>query len=312
MLTPKKSTALQKFTQFDPGMVRRGFPRITAFQLDSGPLHAWLFSKQVGPYRVNAGMCNRSILYEGHYNPKMVHVGFIFSPEHKAVVHAHHYDSSMIAITHREISMHEVFSPNLIWVDISAPEEIIMQGISYSKTLFKTTPRLLLEGSREGLNPLIQLVTKLIQAPSPSALSPTLSSALKKILSARFEAQAHRQPFSSGDLFRARIIEEVQTLSKTARNQPLSLKDICEAVGMKPRTIQKYYRDLYGMGPTEYFRVRRLNGARSDLLHGATSVSEVALHWGFLHLGRFSGRYKAHFGESPKTTRDLAAKKQPA
>ena len=44
----------------------------------------------------------------------------------------------------------------------------------------------------------------------------------------------------------------------------------------------------------------------ADLLNGAASVSEVALRWEFPHLGRFAGRYKALFGESPKTTRDRA------
>jgi transcriptional regulator GlxA family with amidase domain len=29
------------------------------------------------------------------------------------------------------------------------------------------------------------------------------------------------------------------------------------------------------------------------------SVAEVAIHYGFTHLGRFSMQYRRHFGESP-------------
>jgi AraC-like DNA-binding protein len=33
-----------------------------------------------------------------------------------------------------------------------------------------------------------------------------------------------------------------------------------------------------------------------------TTVSEIALKWGFYHMGRFAIRYKALFGESPSQT----------
>jgi AraC-like DNA-binding protein len=32
------------------------------------------------------------------------------------------------------------------------------------------------------------------------------------------------------------------------------------------------------------------------------NVSEVAYRWGFTHLGRFAGAYRARFGESPSQT----------
>jgi AraC-like DNA-binding protein len=49
----------------------------------------------------------------------------------------------------------------------------------------------------------------------------------------------------------------------------------------------------------------RFNGARRDLRVGdprITSVKAIALHWGFLHLGRFAVNYRRWFGESPSAT----------
>ncbi len=34
-----------------------------------------------------------------------------------------------------------------------------------------------------------------------------------------------------------------------------------------------------------------------------TTVTEVALRWGFYHLGRFAQEYRALFGQSPSQTR---------
>lgn len=44
---------------------------------------------------------------------------------------------------------------------------------------------------------------------------------------------------------------------------------------------------------------------RADLLEAdpsTTTVALVARRWGYLHLGRFSGAYRARFGEFPKDT----------
>jgi transcriptional regulator GlxA family with amidase domain len=47
---------------------------------------------------------------------------------------------------------------------------------------------------------------------------------------------------------------------------------------------------------------RRRIGVCGEETHRPTTVTEVATALGFDHLGRFSGRYKAMFGESSSTT----------
>jgi AraC-like DNA-binding protein len=32
------------------------------------------------------------------------------------------------------------------------------------------------------------------------------------------------------------------------------------------------------------------------------TITQVAMNWGFSHLGRFSINYRAHFGQSPSAT----------
>jgi len=59
------------------------------------------------------------------------------------------------------------------------------------------------------------------------------------------------------------------------------------------------------MGPISYDRLRRMSLVRRTLRRGdgaASSVSEVALRYGFRSLGRFAVNYRAAFGEPPSTT----------
>jgi transcriptional regulator GlxA family with amidase domain len=56
--------------------------------------------------------------------------------------------------------------------------------------------------------------------------------------------------------------------------------------------------------PKAYLKTLRLNAARRDLLGGGprTTVTDVALEWGFLHFGWFSQDYRRLFGETPSQT----------
>lgn len=81
--------------------------------------------------------------------------------------------------------------------------------------------------------------------------------------------------------------------------------DICMALGVSERTLQYAFRDYVGMSPVAYLRVCRLNRVRAELASadpaGAT-VTQVAMRFGFLHLGRFAGDYRRLFGVTPSET----------
>ncbi len=85
---------------------------------------------------------------------------------------------------------------------------------------------------------------------------------------------------------------------------------LAAAAGVSQRTLQLAFLDRFGVSPTSFLRVRRLNGARRDLLGATpdeTTVQAIATEWGFTELGRFAGVYRGFFGELPsKTLRDGA------
>ncbi len=59
------------------------------------------------------------------------------------------------------------------------------------------------------------------------------------------------------------------------------------------------------MGPMSFIKQRRLNAAYLDLLSAksdATTVTQVAINYGFAHIGKFAIEYGKAFGESPSTS----------
>lgn len=83
------------------------------------------------------------------------------------------------------------------------------------------------------------------------------------------------------------------------------LSELCATANVSERTLQYAFRDIMGMSPLTYLHRLRLHRARDELRkanRGATTITEVAMNWGFWHFGEFSRAYKNCFGEVPSAT----------
>lgn len=84
-----------------------------------------------------------------------------------------------------------------------------------------------------------------------------------------------------------------------------SVPTLCSVAGVSERTLEYAFRELVGVTPVRYLKLRRLNRVHRALRapEAATaSVTDVALRAGFYDLGRFAGEYRALFGELPSQT----------
>ncbi|MER6915003.1 AraC family transcriptional regulator [Streptomyces sp. NPDC000594] len=90
-------------------------------------------------------------------------------------------------------------------------------------------------------------------------------------------------------------------------HEPISVTDMARAARVSVRSLREGFRKHLATTPLAYLRRTRLDLARRDLLaaaDGQTSetVTDVALRWGFTHLGRFTGHYREAYGETPSQT----------
>lgn len=81
------------------------------------------------------------------------------------------------------------------------------------------------------------------------------------------------------------------------------ISEISTHLGVSERALEYAFARKYGVSPIRYFKFMRLHGARRDIRVGKLSVTDVAMKWGFSHLGRFSGYYRDTFGELPSHTK---------
>jgi AraC family ethanolamine operon transcriptional activator len=114
-----------------------------------------------------------------------------------------------------------------------------------------------------------------------------------------------------GIRFRQKIARKAEEYLRTCCRDPISISDLCAAVGAARRTLHLGFVELYGVPPMHYLRAVRLRGAREDLINARgrdLRVTDVAMKWGFEHLGRFALAYQHFFGELPSAHVGLRAR----
>lgn len=99
------------------------------------------------------------------------------------------------------------------------------------------------------------------------------------------------------------IMRRVSDWAADCPDETLNLVELASVAGVSLRQLQHAFKTFTAMTPACWLRLRRLNGARRDLLQGDSgTVAEVAMRWSFWHLGRFSESYRHLFKEFPSAT----------
>jgi len=85
----------------------------------------------------------------------------------------------------------------------------------------------------------------------------------------------------------------------------VSVNELCIECGVSRRTLFAAFQSCHGVGPMTWLRERRLEAARGALQkpsRGGIRVADIALEYGFTHVGDFAGAYRRKFGEAPSQT----------
>ena len=110
------------------------------------------------------------------------------------------------------------------------------------------------------------------------------------------------------EVARRRAIEAMHGLAADAP----CVSEICAASGVGWRTMDRAFKEQFGIGPKAYLGILRLSRVRDELVrHGPDrTVASTASRWGFIHMSQFAKDYRRHFGELPSETRERGPRSQ--
>jgi transcriptional regulator GlxA family with amidase domain len=101
------------------------------------------------------------------------------------------------------------------------------------------------------------------------------------------------------------VVKAAEDYALSHVDERVYVTDLCRAAAVSERALEYAFKEAMGLTPVAYLIRLRLHRVRQALLaasHGSTTVSAVALDWGFWHFGEFSRAYKDCFGELPSDT----------
>ena len=103
---------------------------------------------------------------------------------------------------------------------------------------------------------------------------------------------------------RARALRVSLEIMEANVAENVQISTICAMSGVSLRTLNRAYREAFGIGPKAYFLRMRLGILRRELLETrpGSLVSDLANPLGFWHMGQLARDYRAIFGELPSDT----------
>ncbi len=160
---------------------------------------------------------------------------------------------------------------------------------------------------RKSQQRLIQLITTSMNSPNISSRTPGIRQ--QNLLEKQILEQlllAIQPSHSKDPKFPNRIVvaRQAKQVIQDNLHQRISIEQICDHIGCSIRTLHLGFNECYGIPPRQYARTLALNGVHKRLcrLSSNETITDIAMQWGFYHLGRFSGQYKSLFSELPSET----------
>jgi AraC-like DNA-binding protein len=148
-------------------------------------------------------------------------------------------------------------------------------------------------------------IGELVHADSPLHRPGALMAASALVLDLAAELDLFDQAAEVGEILPGEArVKEAEEIMWNRFQEPLTIEQIAELVGVGTRALQLAFRARRGMSPRAVLAAFRLERARTLMLAAGpgASVTDIALQSGFLHFGRFAAAYRARFGESPSDT----------
>ena len=104
---------------------------------------------------------------------------------------------------------------------------------------------------------------------------------------------------------RSQLVKQAEDYMLAHLDQPITLKDLCQALHTSQRPLFYGFQELLGVSPMEYLKIQRLQRVHRSLQRTSdknTTVMAIAHQFGFWSAGHFTRDYKTMFGERPSET----------
>jgi AraC family transcriptional regulator, ethanolamine operon transcriptional activator len=280
-------------------------------QLQAGRFQGRVAHSTSDSCRVDWGDYNLAVLARGDIAGDMVSLGLLVMGDGDWRVHGQAMDSGDLIAYPEKGELLIALPPRAQWVSLQVPrhrlESMELPGIRR----MHEAPLRVRGGVNGGLRRVLaDLAPVLAAQPAPTFLHEgdvaraheDLFIAVLGEMARRGDAAEASKSLNARE--RWRVIRRAEEFIESSDDLAVRIDDLCAAAGTSLSRLERAFREVFGMSPRRLLAMRRLAGVRRELLLGDANVTvtDVAMRWGFYHLGRFSQEYRALYAERPSDT----------
>ena len=100
-----------------------------------------------------------------------------------------------------------------------------------------------------------------------------------------------------------RKVQNARRIINSNLENEISIEELAAKVNLNRTTLQKVFKEMYGLTVNEYRTKSRLQLAKNLLASSDLSITEIAGYCGYTNASKFSEVFKKHEGLLPKDWR---------
>ena len=103
---------------------------------------------------------------------------------------------------------------------------------------------------------------------------------------------------------RSRVLRRSLAYLNENSSRVVTVLELCRESAASMSTLERAFRERFGLSPKRYMTALRLGGVRRSLidLQETRCIADIAAQWGFWHMSKFAVDYRQMFGELPSAT----------
>ena len=202
----------------------------------------------------------------------------------------------------------DIVTPDLAGADaiVVSESRFIEMTEALCPTFIRPERMAVIEGNAAQLHALRKVVLSLMCDPHFEPHDGQVSNLLAATIAWMGNSSSHAVPERLlVNRARIRTAKVAQEFIEEHYRDAVHIEDLCRVTGNGVRTLQRCFREYFNITITDYLNTVRLDAACRELAAAhpsQDSVTKIALRHGYTHLGRFSVKFREHFGESPSDT----------
>jgi len=299
--------------QFIPGLVvkeefydykslqngAKNYLYITKFRLGSGSFYGIHAGIQLNHMQVGYADRHEGLMYEGWAPKDCITMGVLTQIDGAVNV-------NRLKVEENEIIVGDDSAPHIF----ASSERAAMAMLSIHKELVAKVVPQLLDGTNQIFKDKDGIVAACLSGISDEIASKpghhysadeieAFEARVLEVLSLQFsEMEPIERPLNEYES----IAFDVKDFILKNLKEDFSISALTEQFSISDKGLENHFSALFGLTPKKLIMMFKLNQAHEELCYANesdVSVTDVAMRWGFTHLGRFSNTYRDVFGTLP-------------